>query len=199
MANLGSPAEIIGKNDFELPWTEEEAIGYRQCDRQVIEQNQPELNIIETVTRADGTKRWLDTSKVPLLDGNGTVIGILGTFSDITDRKKNEIELYRSQKKLQRQVEQERLLYQLSMQIRSSIGTSETLQHTIEMALHSLRTLLKVDRVSFCLVCERLAPLCWEVVSESRREELPSVIGRYPIEEPGLLLQSLRNLQVFSH
>ena len=59
--------EIIGKSDFEMPWTEEESNFYRQCDHRVIKTNSPELNIIEPQLQANGSKAMLRTNKIPLL------------------------------------------------------------------------------------------------------------------------------------
>ncbi len=85
-ANLNSPFEIIGKNDFDLTWKEMGNL-YRADDSKVIENNSPKLNFEESIVRSDGTKFWLKTSKVPLHDKNGNVIGILGTYEDITKQK----------------------------------------------------------------------------------------------------------------
>ena len=50
----------------------------------------PKLHLIEELHPAGGGTRWLDTSKVPLLDQAGQVHGILGVFTDITERKAME-------------------------------------------------------------------------------------------------------------
>jgi PAS domain S-box-containing protein len=39
------------------------------------------------LTRADGAKRWIKTSKVSLYDSHGKIIGLLGTYGDITENK----------------------------------------------------------------------------------------------------------------
>lgn len=80
---------IIGKNDFELGWKDVAQL-YRDDDRTVMETNTPKLNFEEPQTRLDGSQYWLRTSKVPLHDRNGNVIGILGTYEDITERKQIE-------------------------------------------------------------------------------------------------------------
>ncbi|MCU0541229.1 MAG: AAA family ATPase [Oscillatoriaceae cyanobacterium Prado104] len=90
MAGLPSPEAIAGKTDYDLPWTEAESDSYREYDRQVMEANRPQLHIIETQQQTDGTTLWLDTNKVPLRDRNGEVYGILGSYEDITDRKRAE-------------------------------------------------------------------------------------------------------------
>jgi PAS domain S-box-containing protein len=90
---LDSPDDVIGKTDFDLPTTEEASEAYRADDKQVMDSKQPKLNIEELQTFIDGRTVVLLTSKVPLLDASGKVVGILGIYSDITERKKEEKEL----------------------------------------------------------------------------------------------------------
>ena len=81
-----STEEIIGKSDFDLGW-KDLAKQYRADDKFVIETGVPKLNFEEPLIRGDGEKRWLKTTKIPLRDGSGKVIGILGTYEDITEYK----------------------------------------------------------------------------------------------------------------
>ncbi|MEJ2494761.1 MAG: PAS domain-containing protein [Ignavibacteriaceae bacterium] len=85
-AALDSPNTIIGKNDFNLVW-KEFAQHYRDDDESVMESCIPKLNFEEPLIRADGKKRWVRTSKVPLRNDDGEVMGILGTYEDITEHK----------------------------------------------------------------------------------------------------------------
>ncbi|VAX15599.1 diguanylate cyclase/phosphodiesterase (GGDEF & EAL domains) with PAS/PAC sensor(s), partial [hydrothermal vent metagenome] len=91
-AGAGAPEEIIGKSDFDMPWKKEEIDSYRECDRRVMDTNAPEYHIVETQRRADGKNLWVNTNKVPLHDPDGKVIGILGTYEDITGQKQVEEE-----------------------------------------------------------------------------------------------------------
>jgi two-component system, cell cycle sensor histidine kinase and response regulator CckA len=95
-AGLTDSSEIVGKTDYDLPWAETEADAYRSDDRVVMESGTPKLNIVETQLQADGSVIWFDTNKVPLLDNNGKVTGVLGVSNDITKRKLAEEELKRS-------------------------------------------------------------------------------------------------------
>jgi PAS domain S-box-containing protein len=63
---------------------------YRADDILVMETGQPKLNFEERQIRQDGSDAWLRTSKVPLRDKDGQVIGVLGTYEDITARKSAE-------------------------------------------------------------------------------------------------------------
>ena len=94
-AGIDNPDEITGKNDFDLPWSQEESEAYRADDREVMENNRPKLHIIETQHQADGSRIWLDTTKIPLKNEAGRVYGVLGVYDDITERKRAEETLTR--------------------------------------------------------------------------------------------------------
>ena len=98
-AGLQSPEEIIGKIDFEMGWTEQ-AEGYRADDRLVMETGRPKLGYEEPLTTPDGSRIWLRTNKVPLLDAGGKIKGVLGTYEDITESKCMEDALRDSSQKL---------------------------------------------------------------------------------------------------
>lgn len=93
---------LIGKTDFEFSAiTREQAEFFVRKDREVMESNRPEFGIEETLTLPDGSTIWLDTNKVPMRDSAGQVIGILGTWQDITERKRVDDELRASRERLQ--------------------------------------------------------------------------------------------------
>lgn len=94
-AALASEADILGKNDFDMPWGATEAEVYRADDRSVMASGVAKLGVIETLHQQDGTKIWLETNRLPLRDLAGDVIGVLGTYQDITDRRNAEIALGR--------------------------------------------------------------------------------------------------------
>jgi len=98
-AGLKSSEEIIGKTDFDLPWGVTEALNYRSDDLEVMEKGNPKLHIIETQHQIDGRVIWYDTSKIPLRDPGGQVIGLIGVSNDITSRKLAEDALKESEKK----------------------------------------------------------------------------------------------------
>jgi PAS domain S-box-containing protein len=93
------PEDLIGKTDHEIPsLRREEADYFIQKDREMMASGLPILGIIETATLADGRTVWLETNKLPLRDADGKVIGVLGTWQDITERKSLEDQLRQSQK-----------------------------------------------------------------------------------------------------
>ena len=107
-AGVDDPASIIGKTDYDMPWTKQQSDFFREYDRRVMEEDAPILHIIEPILQADGTEAWLDTNKIPLHDAQGNVVGILGTYEDITERKLLEVEKENARKALQEVYERER-------------------------------------------------------------------------------------------
>jgi PAS domain S-box-containing protein len=53
----------------------------------------PKLDYEEQQTVADGQCAWVRTSKIPLRNAKGEITGVLGTYEDITERKRTEEEL----------------------------------------------------------------------------------------------------------
>ncbi|MBI5674487.1 MAG: PAS domain S-box protein [Nitrospirae bacterium] len=94
---INDPEKIIGKTDFDLPWPREEAEAYRMDDREVITTGRAKRHIVEPLQQADGSRLWIDTTKVPLEDKQGRVYGVLGVYDDITERKKTEQKLSASE------------------------------------------------------------------------------------------------------
>ncbi len=101
-AGLQEISQIIGKTDNELPWGETEADFYRANDRAVIESQTAKLGIEEIQHHADGQIICTETNKLPLRNLQGEVIGVLGTYQDISDRKNAELALQASEAKFRR-------------------------------------------------------------------------------------------------
>jgi PAS domain S-box-containing protein len=99
-AGMNSSEEIIGKTDYDLAWTREQADFSVEMDNRVMDSDTPEFHLIEPQQQVDGRQAWLDTNKVPLHDAEGQVIGILGTYEDITSRVLAEEEKERMQAQL---------------------------------------------------------------------------------------------------
>ena len=85
-AGFKTTEEVIGKNDGQMVWKQQAEI-YRADDRAVIESGRPKINYEEPQTAPDGRLTWVRASKIPLLDEEGKVKGVLGTYEDITEFK----------------------------------------------------------------------------------------------------------------
>jgi len=91
-------AEAIGKSDFDL-FPAEIAARFAADDQNVI-QGKPVINREEYFFDETGQKRWLLTSKLPLRDQGGTIVGLIGIGRDITDIKQAEAKLDQIHKQL---------------------------------------------------------------------------------------------------
>lgn len=92
---------IEGKLDTDLTWKSVAAI-YQADDENVMRSGVPKYNYEEPQHFMNGPMRWLKTSKVPLKNSKGEIVGVLGTYEDITGTKHTEEQL----RKLSRAVEQ---------------------------------------------------------------------------------------------
>ena len=103
------PSVLVGMSDRDMPWADSQSYSadwFIDWDRQVMETGEPAFGIIEQLRSAAGEERWLQTNKVPLRDLDGRIIGVLGTFEDITNRRRAEEELQRTLDELDERVRQ---------------------------------------------------------------------------------------------
>ncbi|HZL98389.1 MAG TPA: cache domain-containing protein, partial [Terriglobales bacterium] len=105
-AGFTDPRDVIGKDDYQMGWREQAEL-YRAGDRQVIESGCSKFLIEEPQTTSDGNTITLLTSKIPLRDSNGEIGGMIGTYYDITDRKRTEAEKEKLQTQLQQAMKME--------------------------------------------------------------------------------------------
>jgi len=99
--SLGDPAQFIGKSDADF-FSDEHARQALADEQEIIRTGRPLLNVEEKETWPDGTVSWALTSKLPLHDEAGRVIGTCGISRNITERKQAEEKL----SQLSRAVEQ---------------------------------------------------------------------------------------------
>ncbi len=83
---LADAAAIVGRTDDDLPWQPGEAEAFKREDRRLMADGQP-IDRAETVLHPDGAQEWFETSKLPLRDTDGAVIGVVSSYLNITARK----------------------------------------------------------------------------------------------------------------
>ena len=84
---------LIGKTDADFNLNNDEVESFRRADLEVIETLHERFIAEEHITDAKGTVRWLQTVKRPIVGKNGFADQVLGASTDITRRKRTELEL----------------------------------------------------------------------------------------------------------
>ena len=92
---VSDPGELIGKDNYAVE-TGERAGQQLEAERTILASGTPLLGVEEQVTDADGAVHWYSTSKVPLHDAHGAVIGLAAVSRDITANRQLQEELLRS-------------------------------------------------------------------------------------------------------
>ena len=84
--------DIVGKTDFDFV---EPSLAefFRKNDHIAIENGAPTSNEEWITFASDGHRECLDTTKVPMFDTHGKLVGVLGIGHDITERKRHENQL----------------------------------------------------------------------------------------------------------
>jgi PAS domain S-box-containing protein len=119
---LKSEAEVLGKTDIELFPGKIGERGYAN-DLKIITTGKPVFDLEEEFISSEGVKRWLQTTKIPILDKDGNITGLVGIGHDITEKKENLEELIRAKEKAE---ESDRLktafLHNISHEIRTPMN-----------------------------------------------------------------------------
>ncbi len=131
-----SPEELIGKTDFDFH-PKKLAQKYRQDEREIISSGKAKLNIIEQVIDTNLGRHWYSTSKIPLKDPKGNIIGIMGIGRDITPWVKKQKELRKAKHAAEKADQlKSAFLSNLSHEIRTPLnailGFSQFLRQFIE-------------------------------------------------------------------
>ncbi|MBW1848779.1 MAG: PAS domain S-box protein, partial [Deltaproteobacteria bacterium] len=142
---LNSSEEVAGKSDYDLPWSKEESDSFRENDRRIMKSGIPEYDIIEPYLRSNGTQAWAKTNKVPLRDTEGKIVGILGTYEDITERKNAEDALKEAKnvleiKVLERTSELDEVNTALKVLIKNRDMYAKEMEDKIRFEIHEIVT-----------------------------------------------------------
>jgi PAS domain S-box-containing protein len=82
---VASPSEMLGKTDFDY-FGREHAQEAFEDEQRIIQTGQPLVNDIEKETWPDRPHTWVSSTKMPLRDENGQIIGTFGMSRDMTER-----------------------------------------------------------------------------------------------------------------
>ena len=93
---LSDSAEAVGKTDFDF-FAEQHARPAFKDEQKIMKTGQPLIGLEEKETWPDGSETWVTTTKMPLRDREGEIIGTFGISKDITERKLAEEALRESE------------------------------------------------------------------------------------------------------
>jgi PAS domain S-box-containing protein len=144
-----STTNIIGKTDSEIYG---KAFGEqtRLTEEQIITTGEPIIGLIESRPLADGETLWTSTSKSPLRDANGQIIGLVGITRKINDIIQTHEALQASEEAAQQFQRQLRALQEINIEL----AREETFDSLCHSAVALGRLALEVDRLSMWFLDE---------------------------------------------
>ena len=141
---LHSPEEAIGKTDADI-FSEEHASGALADEQEILQTGKPMVGKDEKETWPDGSAAWVTTTKLPLRNAKGEIVGTFGISRDISARKMAEEALKKAVADLQ---ESQEALKSANLQLiqaekmetvgRMAAGIAHEVQNPLQILLMSL-------------------------------------------------------------
>ncbi len=127
--------DVLGKTDFDF-YVPEVAQQFRQDELEIIRTGQPIVNKEEINIDIKGNIRWFLTTKAPLRDAQGIIIGTIGASQEITAQKEAEAALLEAHRSLEDRV-QERTI-QLEAANRELEAFAYSVSHDLRAPLRAI-------------------------------------------------------------
>jgi two-component system, sensor histidine kinase and response regulator len=89
---FSNPNDIVGKTDFDL-FGEKHAQRAFESEQRILQTGDSIISLEEMEQLKDNSNRWVSSTKMPLFDKSGNIIGTFGISRDITKRKLAELEI----------------------------------------------------------------------------------------------------------
>ena len=124
LLGASSAKDLIGKTDFDF-WSMETARETAADEQRIMKTREPLVGKIERLVHPDGKISWDYTTKMPLLDTRGEVIGICGINKDFTAMKCMQDALEEERDRLKAtiaELESKNALLQADLQLAREIG-----------------------------------------------------------------------------
>ncbi|MGA2788661.1 MAG: PAS domain-containing protein [Verrucomicrobiota bacterium] len=102
---VADPEQVIGKSDFDFQLPER-AREFHADEQRIMQTGEALVNKTEKQVMPGGETTWTSTTKIPLRDANGIVIGVVGINRDITQQKQVEEALHQAHDRLEQRVQE---------------------------------------------------------------------------------------------
>ncbi|HEU5077665.1 MAG TPA: PAS domain-containing protein [Opitutaceae bacterium] len=179
---ISDPKQIEGKCDFDF-FTYEHAQPAFDAEQEIIRTERPVVGIEEKETWADGRVTWVTTTKLPLYNEYGQVIGTFGISRDITRRKHTEQALAQAQRNL---LETSRLagMAEVASGVLHNIGNAFNSVNTSTALVADQVSKLKVANLgrAVAMIQENLANLPAFITEDPRGKQLPNYLAQLSIQ-----------------
>jgi len=131
VAGFSDPAEVVGKNDYQLNRKNSYVDSYRQWDRRVIEEGKAILDLEEPYYHANGTEGIMLTSKIPLIDDRGSIAGLVGICTEIAELRTISDQGLEAtvQSKIQALINSNPNLTELEAQLQKALATEKEINY----------------------------------------------------------------------
>jgi PAS domain S-box-containing protein len=204
-----SPDEMVGRTDADY-FQESDARTTAADEAIILQTGRPLLEKAEHLTNRSGESRWFLTSKMPLRDSSGTIIGTFGLSSDITVQKRSEAERLALQVQLN-QAQKLESIGRLAAGIAHEINTpsqfvSDNISY-VSRAMGDIERLLAAQGEVIALLEKHppLAPEIENVLLPTRRikqaklrQEVPAALAD-AFDGMGRITKIVRAMKSFSH
>jgi PAS domain S-box-containing protein len=139
---LECPDQAIGKTDFDF-MPPEKAREFREDEQRIIQTGEPTINKAEKQILPGGQVGWTSTTKVPLRDAVGKIVGLVGVNRDITDLVHAQEAVLQARDELELRVAARTTdLAQANLALQKEIEQRDKIQKALSHNHHTLRTLV---------------------------------------------------------
>ena len=141
---LASVGNLIGKSDFDF-YEKEKVNKSQKEDAEIIKSGHSITDIVEKVTDKTGTEKWISTTKTPLKNKEGKIIGIVSIGRNISDIKQSDEALNQAQLQL------------------------KEINHTLEQKVNERTALLAKSEERYKIIIEKTSQLVYDASVDSNK------------------------------